>query len=624
MLGITLWAFMPGLGGSFIFDDYPNLIPWQNLGDIDRLEDVLTFIFSGAGTPGRPLSLLSFLIDDQSWSPDIYSLKRTNLAIHLLNSCLVFWLCLSLLPYLIPTESYLRHGMFALLAATVWSLHPLQVSNVSYIIQRMNLLSTLCELCGLLIFVRGRELLETSPRKAILLCTFSISFFMPIGVLFKENGLLLCAFALLIEAFCFSTSRHAFWRLWKIIFLWFPLLAFLAYCLNEYQFFNYKHPTRDFSSWERLLTQGPVLVDYLNKLLIPRLQGSGLYFDNFPISRSLVHPVITLPCWLLLITLLTAAWHFRRKLPLFSFGIFFYFSGHLMESTLLPLELYFEHRNYLPQLGLWLALIQFLSITTRLKFHKSLALGGILLIFLLALMTRHNADLWGKPELQTAIWYHDNPSSLRTTLSYANLLLEKGDFDKLTKVLESGIRNNPDSLILRVSQRYVRCYLQNLPVTFTDLPAIAKRSKHEFASMIMLEKMRAFRSDNAVANGACTPATPIVIAQIYLALLENPNYATPNTQSHLLEYLGEIASGQGNLNEAMYYYERAFQYSNNPIYPYRQAVLLQSAGLHEQAQAFTAISWHALNFRYRVLYPVLESRLRSLEAELKKAQRANP
>lgn len=621
ILLLALWAFMPGMGGDLIFDDIPNLLPWQNMGDVDTIHKALTFVTSGTGSPGRPLSLLSFLIDDQNWSPDIYSLKRTNLAIHLINSCLMYWLSLQLLQRLLPTQKTTtsHQGVFALLVTAIWTLHPLQVSNVSYVIQRMNLLSTLLELAGLVIFIHGRELLETSSKKALILCTLAAGLFMPLAILAKENGLLLCIFALLVESFCFnkpiaSNSLLRVWRIWKAFFLWLPLLAFIFYCIFISNF-SIDYSARSFSIWERLLTQGPVITDYLNKLLLPRLHGSGLYFDNFPISHSLFEPA-TFLSWLILTSIFAAALHLRKRLPLFSFGIFFYFGGHLMESTFLPLELYFEHRNYLPQAGLWLSLISLLSLIKKPQTQKALALGAVLLIGLLTLMTRHNSSLWGKPDLQTTIWYHDNPGSLRNTLAYANLLLQSGSYETTNTVLANGLNHHPNSLILVVSQRYVMCYWQNKAVSFSDLPEKAKHADHEYASIIMLEKMRSMTTDETSKTGKCQPATASEIGNVYLGLLENPRYISKQTRSRLFEYLGEIAVEQGQLNEAMHYYDEAFAQSGNPVYPYRQAVLLQSAGLPETAQNFVSTAWRALGTKQKIQYPELESRLVTLQKEL--------
>lgn len=613
VLLVTAWAYLPGLGGQLVFDDLPNLQPWQDLGDLNTREHVLSFVFSGAGIPGRPLSLLSFLVDDQSWQPDIFSLKRTNLALHLLNFCLVFWLCLKLLPRLLPASTAARQGALSLLVAAVWSLHPLQVSNVSYIIQRMNLLSTLLELAGLLLFVQGRVLLAQRPRTALALCSLGIGLLMPLAILAKENGLLLCAFALLVEGFCFrGHPRPGYWRLWKLAFLWLPLLAFVAYSLLTTRYFTLEYPNRNFNSWERLLTQGHVVTDYLRNLLLPRLQGSGLYFDNYPVARTLADPA-TLACWTAIALLIAGAIRLRHSFPLAAFGILFYFSGHLMESTLLPLELYFEHRNYLPQLGLWLALAALPAAARSTSMRIAAGVGALLLLLLLTFLTRHNAGLWSDPDRQTAVWYHDNPGSLRTTLAYSQSLLEQGRLEETREVLARGVRQHPGSLSLVLSQRLVQCFWLKQPVTFSDLPQLARTAAHENGSIPLLERLRKLGASPDYQASRCTALDSALIADIYRGLLENPRYQIKNnTYRYLNEYLAEIALTQGDLNQALYHYDAAFEAGQSPIYPYRQALLLANAGHPAQALVCARAALLALTPKTRVFYPDLEPRIRTL------------
>lgn len=618
LLAATTWVYLPGLGGQLIFDDYPNLMPWETLGDIDSWRETLTFVFSGNGTPGRPLSLLTFLMDDQSWSPDIYSLKRTNLAIHLINSLLVLWLCTKLIQRLLPGASAMRQMLLAGLASAIWALHPLQVSNVAYIIQRMNLLSTLLELAGLLLFIHGRAVLATQPVRALVLCSLGIGFFMPAAILAKENGLLLCAFALLVDRYCFEPDRSKVYRLWKAVFLWLPLLAVLAYALKQNDFFLHKLAVRNFTHWERLLTQGPVIQDYLSKLLIPRMSGSTLFYENFPVSRSLFQPWNTATSWLLLLALLGTAWGIRHRLPLASFGLFFYFVGHLMESTLLPLELYFEHRNYLPQLGLWLVLAALLNLADSRRLQIALIASFGVLVLLLAILTRNNAALWSNSDLQVAMWYHENPGSLRSTQAYANVLLKQGRMDDVHKVLQDGIQRMPKSLALTISDRYVSCYLEDRKTSFAGLADFARTADYDLSSVIMLERMRKYEASPLRELSNCTLISARDVAQIYQAMLANPSFGIPSIHSRLYEYLGEIAVSQGSLDEAMDYYDRAFVESPNPIYPYRQATLLESAGLYAEALPFLDKAAAALTLRKQLVYPDLELRISELRAILTK------
>lgn len=624
LLCLGTWSFASGTGGQMIFDDEPNLEPWSTIGDIDSGRDLIALATSGNDFPGRPLSLASFAIDDQSWKPDIPSLKRTNLALHLLNGCLVFWLCLLLLRHLLPGHTPPARAWAALFVTALWLLHPLQVSNVSYVIQRMNQLSTLFILAGLLLYLRGREWLPARPWHGALLASAGIGLFMPLAILAKENGLLLCAFALLVEAFCFRQAGPRWWPAWKGLFLWAPLLAFLAYCLVQFKGFTATYPTRNFDSWERLLTQGPVLVDYLDKLLLPRLRGAGLYYDNFPVARSLADPA-ALGAWALLLALLGLAVALRRRLPLLSFGLFFYFCGHLMESTLLPLELYFEHRNYLPQLGLWLALAGVANLARGPRLRIALRAGALLLVLALAWMTRQNAMLWSQTELQAAVWYQDNPGSLRTTLSYANILVKQRRLDEAAEVLARGRHELPDALIVALAQQYVRCYLQDRPTEFDGLAPLARNARYETASLEMLELMwRVARSHPNLdaAPGSCRPATADQLATIYQALLDNPRYVIGRTRAKLYANLAAYAQLRRDLNATLSYYDLAFASEANPLYAFEQAMVLASAGLYEPAAEYAQKARGALTLKMRYAYPRLESNLDRLDLALAQAQSA--
>lgn len=615
LLALGAWSFSSGLGGGFIFDDEANLKPaWSRNGDIDTFQDVIAFATSANELPGRPLSLLSMLVDDQSWPADIPSLKRTNLALHLLNGCLVFWLCLALLRRFLPTHSAPARAWLALFACALWVLHPLQVSNVSYIIQRMNQLSTLLQLAGLLLYLHGREALPLRPLRGLVLCSTGIGVFMPLAILAKENGLLLCAFALLVDAYCFRPLPLRWWPAWKAVFLWGPLLAFAAYCLYRYKGFMAPYPTRNFDAWERLLTQGPVLLDYLDKLLLPRLHGAGLFYDNFPVARHLLDPA-ALTGWAVVLGLLGLAWILRKRMPPVSFGIFFYFAGHLMESTLLPLELYFEHRNYLPQLGLWLALAGLLAGLQRQRLRYLLAGAAVVLVLVLAWMTRQNAALWSQTRLQAAVWYESNPGSLRTTMFHSNQLVKHRQTAAALRVLDRSQELLPDALVVALAQTYVRCYLRDEPVDFSALARLAPHARYETASFDMLEMMWDIsrQPGASLQRRRCRPASAEQLAAIYHGLLANPRFQLPRARAKLYSTLAADAARRRDLAGTIAYYDQAFASEANPIFAFEAAVALLSAGLPEAAQEYSVKARHSLTLRMRLFYPMMETNLDTLD-----------
>jgi hypothetical protein len=106
---------------------------------------------------------------------------------------------------------------------------------------------------------------------------------------------------------------------------------------------------------ERLLTESRVLVFYLKMIIMPSVQQLGLYHDDFPLSHGLLDPPATLFSIISLIALLLASLSLLGKRPLISLGILWFFTGHVLESSILPLEIAHEHRNYLADYGILLA-----------------------------------------------------------------------------------------------------------------------------------------------------------------------------------------------------------------------------------------------------------------------------
>lgn len=620
LLLTTLLIYQPARTGGLVFDDIPNLKFWAEIGDIRTLTDLLRLSFSSIHIPGRPLSLASFAIDDQSWPLVTDALKRTNILIHLLNTTLVFALSRRLLRRHLPTAQ--AQGL-ALAITALWALHPMQASNVAYIIQRMNLLSTTVTLLALILFCKGREQLESAPIKGLMTSSIAIGVLGPIAILFKENGALICVFALLIERFFYRlppASRPGLipmplvWHLWKAVALWLPLALLLSYCVWMGLYGESQYVHRTFSSGERLLTQGPVLTDYLRHLLMPRLQGTGLYFDNYPVARHITFSVAL--CWALIIGLLGLAWALRNRLPLVSFGLSFFFAGHLLESTNLPLELYFEHRNYLPQWGLWISLGSGLFYLAR---HQAvrptvLASASILILMPITWITWEQARLWGDSDQQAAIWYHENPGSMRAALAYIRQLQIQGNAPAAKQVMQDMEHRHPDYLAPRLATRYWNCLTDGSAVVLDDLLPLAQKANYEVASISMLLDIN--KRSMAKTDTPCPHTQPAAVETILRALLSNPHFALGNTQSNLNMELGEIAATRGDLNSVMAHYDAAGMTSSNPVYPYRQAKYLHSAGLEPESRQYLARAERLLTFRYRLLYPELETRVLELKQEL--------
>jgi hypothetical protein len=411
---VTIFAYWPGLQGPFVLDDFSSLGALGNLGGVRDWDTFKAFVFGGtAGPTGRPLTLVSFLLDGNNWPTDPWPFKRTNLVIHLLNGALLGILTRQILQLLdFDRESAAR---FALVSAAAWLLHPFLVSTTLYAVQRMAQLAMLFSIGGMVVYLYGRSLLGTNKTRAYLIMTVSLGVFTVLATLSKENGVLLPILIGVVEITIFASRSDRQPRLdrrWSAVFLGLPsmfIVGFLGYRFFSVDFLE-AQGFRDFSLYERLLTQPRVVADYLQNWFLPKLYTTGVFQDHVMKSTGLFVPVSTAVGALFHIGLIVLAFVKRRQLPLLAFAILFFYANHLLESTTLNLELYFEHRNYMAAGFLFLPLI----VLMRDKLSRQMGLlvvGALLLV--LAGFTRFSATVWSSHNEMVAASAQKAPTSAR-------------------------------------------------------------------------------------------------------------------------------------------------------------------------------------------------------------------
>jgi hypothetical protein len=365
----ALIVYRPGFTGDFALDDYTNVVDNSAIAihhlDWDSLSHAM-FSFQ-AGPAMRPVSMLSFALNAYFTGPDDASaFKITNLVIHLLNALLV-WLLLSRLLQAWRKRSSSdvsaqRLEWLAGIVAAFWLLHPLNAMPVLYVVQRETSLSSLFVLLGLHTYLAGRE---RGGQASTLLIWLAVPALTLVAVLCKESGALLPVYALVLEYFIFGFRRTdggfdrglaAFYGVCLLL----PGLLGLGWALFSHGGGVLNYSGRDFTLGERLLSESRVLWLYIRWTLFPYPGELGLYHDDIAVSHSLLDPYSTLPALLGIAGLIAACFVLRKRLPLVALGITWFLGGQLMESTIFPLELAYEHRCYLPDLGLMLAVLSLL------------------------------------------------------------------------------------------------------------------------------------------------------------------------------------------------------------------------------------------------------------------------
>lgn len=448
LLAMTTIIYLPGLGGPFLFDDYPNLVTPLNdwLGGKIGWQEIV--FGNGSGPLGRVVSMASFLANAACSGLEPYAYKLTNLVIHLLCGGLIYLLIERLLR---REPRYSQNSRrIALLISALWLVHPIQASTVLYVVQRMAQLSTLFTLMALLVYVMARQRLEArQARTALILLFAGIPAISILAVLSKENGALIPALCAVIEVSFFrppmQSPRPISIKAFFLAFLLIPGALAVIWLALHPEAILAGYADRTFTLGQRLLSEPRALIDYLSILLLPRGPSLGLYTDDFPISQGLLAPPGTLIAICVLLAILSVAMLARKLDPLLFGGILFFFSAHLMESTAFPLEIYFEHRNYLPSVGFFMAVVAIASWGVRLASARSdhaprvpiwVVPGSILLVLVLALGTFARAGIWSSFALIATQGAAQHPDSLRAQMDYANILQKQGKADEVQRVFD--------------------------------------------------------------------------------------------------------------------------------------------------------------------------------------------
>ena len=426
------WLLWPGISGPFLFDDFPNLENLEHLDGYLSRRSVGVYLSLFEGVPGRPLAALSFLLNDVAWPSDADTFKYTNLLIHLLNGVLVFGLARSLCR----AGKVEKTNIVALIATAIWLLNPIQISAIFLTVQRMTELSGLFVFAGLWAYVALAQ--RASDAVGAFAAITVLGMATILAVLCKENGALAPLFALVINGTVLRETLQRAPALPRRVLrglVWLAVAMLLIALASQLPKQLGYYSVREFTVYERLLTEGRVVATYLGLILVPRLSSSGLYNDDFLISRGWLDPTTTLMCWALLAAALCIAFWQRKHQPWLAFGALWYFAGHITESTVFPLELYFEHRNYMPLFGPALAIaVGIASINGKLMWP--LRLGLLVWLVLSAGILHMQAKVWGNWALLSTIWQAEHPTSLRAQQQYADFLYRTGQHDAAYRVFE--------------------------------------------------------------------------------------------------------------------------------------------------------------------------------------------
>ncbi len=574
---ITL-AYFPGLSGPFVFDDISNIVHNSAI-QISHLGPSSLYA-AAASSPssalGRPLATLSFAVNYliAGGLANVFAFKLVNLVIHLANTALVYWLVLLLLrQHAKPSTRSTTMSWVPALVAASWGLHPLNLTSVLYVVQRMTSLSALFVLLGLILFIYGRRRIHEQKRHGMTLIVAGWFTGLVLGTSAKETAVLILLYIPLIETIFFSrsdfrsasaTSLRLFYRLAIAL----PLLAILVWALMHPGFIQESYKIRDFDMAERLLTEPRVLWFYLYLLFVPDITKFSLYHDDITISTGLFTPWTTVPAILTLLALTVTAIVGRKKYPIFSFAILWFLVGHSLESSILPLEIAHEHRNYLPAIGPLLALFYALATVFAGKRPLFQSLCAMMLV-LLASATFLRAQTWADDGQLITTMVRHHPRSPRAQAMLAELYaIRRGDLVQAQKHYEAAAALDPGetsySIRILINGEEISSLENNGDQKSTAVSESGPYHTFDRASISTHIK-------DQLASKALTPTTMLVLQDLteqfvktprrfhdiypytldwFRAILRNPN-ASHDVQTAAFIYLFQISSAMDDRTTAL-------------------------------------------------------------------------
>jgi hypothetical protein len=412
LIAATAFTYYPGLSGNFLFDDQANILLNPALGLFDgTFSSLLAASANGQASPiGRPLSMASFALNLHFFGAAPFSFKLVNLLIHLANGVLIFILVQQLWPRLAGGKN---SALAAVWVTAIWLLHPINLTPVLFVVQRMTSLSAFFSLAALILYLHGRKM---GGGKGYALIAAGLLLCWPVAILAKETAILLPLFIFLCEWLALGGLRQLPARARRLV----PIIAavvLVGVLVAQWAFLTAGYRFRDFGLLERLMTEARVLWFYILQLLLPWPDLFALHHDDFPISRGLLSPASTLLALAGWVASLTFAIYRRKQNPLLTFGVLWFIAAHTLESSILPLEIAYEHRNYLASIGIFICLAGLVfapNAPARVLRDQTtrLALAASFVIFC-GLITGLRAQQWGDEFRRTTMEAVTHPNSMR-------------------------------------------------------------------------------------------------------------------------------------------------------------------------------------------------------------------
>ena len=582
-LVVVFLAYQPGFSGALYYDD---IGPFSRLVHVKDLSSALYFVFSESSGPlGRPIAMASFLVHAQDWPDNTAAIFRFNVVLHLINGLLVAGTALLLLRLMrghAPGNAWLATG-----TAVLWLIMPLQVSTSLIAIQRMAGLSAFFVFAGLLIYLKGLSIQAERPRPGLLLQGIGLGLFTVLAMFTKENGVLLPVFAWVMEFTLLAQCNAVIqWRKTRLTLLSAALITIVAYLASTTLNAETSYLIRQFTLAERLMTEPQILIEYLQLALLPRAFAFNPFHDDYVHITSLTASPFALASLVIWITLLIVALAFRRRFAMLAFAVLWFLAAHLLESTVLGLELYFEHRNYVALFGPCLALVWLIGRFSSRYPRLVPAAFSVYLILQTAVLVQVTS-LWGNRLLAAELWFMPKTTSSRAAEHLATIYNDEQKAPSVAlQILDQTIKACPHCLNTAIQAAMLSCLIRTEEEVLSRLASIEAVASGSGFIFVAGTGNALQRMHNLVKSGKCPAISWSKLEIINQILLENRSVQTQQNQGLFYINLHNILREQGEYSRAIDELQHAWQINRNHGVAYPMVDLWLNQKMFQEATDF--------------------------------------
>ena len=461
LLFLVVAIYSNSFEGSWHYDDFQNIVENDNIHIKDLSWDHLkkTFYSPTTGNVSRPLAYLSFALNYYFDRLDVFSYHLVNIVIHYITSFFLFLFIYSTLKLPSIAGKYGTHAYsIALLSAVFWVINPVHVSAVTYIVQRMSSMTALFYVAAMYCYLKARTAAKGQLSKVFYFAMTFLAALAAAGT--KENAMTLPVCLMLYELLLIQGITKERRKSHILLgFISVSIVFALTLLFVDFSTILGGYADRPFTLLQRLLTEPRVIIYYVTILLYPVSSRLTLIHD-IDISLSLFNPWTTLPAILILVITTVLALILARRRPLISFCILFFILNHLIEGSFVPLEIIYEHRNYLPSMLFFVPVsLVIINVFDRFKERKivSYAVATLLagVVITQGMTTYLQNGIW-KNEI--TLWTDNVRKAPKLHRPHHNLgvaLMSAGFFEEGVRELKIALTSKDDAM---ANQKYVTYY----------------------------------------------------------------------------------------------------------------------------------------------------------------------